>query len=440
MNRTREPLLPMLCHWITVVAHALPRRSVPTLIELVVGALLRRRGWVTAAYLAMAAQRHWTSYYKGLQRGHGSWRRVGQSLAGLLRCSFQRRGWSLVGDDAITCRAAPQAPSRGRPHHPSRQVNRPRLLPGQCWVLLAAVLSRGRRDGRAMPVLARLQRTVGTRSQLRAAGVLLRAVGAIVQDCPVRVLWDCGYRRCKVIQYAQAWGFAVSGQVRRDPALDALPMEGVVVGGQRRRGRPRVDGLKSTPAPGAVLPECRGRRWLSGQGPWLRSRRAPVKVRFLQGQGVRVVWVQFEAEAGPLSTRRRRLATEADRRPEGILKADAWRWPIEPLVNQLRQGWGWLEVWQQRRQGLTRWGQIRFVADALAPLLVLKGGDHLAAVTHLTPWRQGRPITAGLVRLALPRRLSHVNRRAWWDPTSRKFQPPAAAEETGSGLPLAQAA
>ena len=37
MNRTRAQLLPILCHWITFLAHALPRRSVPPFIELVVG-------------------------------------------------------------------------------------------------------------------------------------------------------------------------------------------------------------------------------------------------------------------------------------------------------------------------------------------------------------------------------------------------------------------
>jgi hypothetical protein len=89
---------------------------------------------------------------------------------------------------------------------------------------------------------------------------------------------------------------------------------------------------------------------------------------------------------------------------------------------------------------LARWVQILFVAYALAQRLVLKGGNHLAALTQLTPWRQGRPVTAGLVRLALQRILGQVNLRAWWDPKSRTFQPPAAAEGTASGLPLAQAA
>src|SRR5512144_1419845 len=439
MNRTREQLLPILCHWIPFLAHALALRSVPTFIELVVGVLLSQRGWVTAAYLAITAQRHWTSYYKWLQQGRWSWLRLGQYLAVLLRCSFKRRVWYLVVDDSINCRASPQAPSCGRHYHHSRKVNRPKFLQGQCWVLLAAVLSRGRRYCSAIPLVARLQRTVGNRSKLQAACVLLRAVGAIFQECRVRVLLDCWYMRRRVIQYAQAWGFAVIGQIRRDTALYAMP-EGVVVGGRRRRGRPRRYGLKYTPERVAALPERRVRLWLYGKWHWVRYRSAVVKARFLKGQVVRMVWVQFEAEEGTLGTPRLLLATEAALRPEVILKAYARRWPIEPLFNQLRHGWGWLEAWQESRQVLARWVQIVFVAYALAQLLVLKGGDHLAALTQLAPWRQGRPVTAGLVRLALQRLLGQVNLRAWWDPKSRKFQPPAVAEETVSGLPLAQAA
>jgi hypothetical protein len=90
-----------------------------------------------------------------------------------------------------------------------------------------------------MPLVARLQRTVGNTNKLRSACVLWRAVGLIFQDCQVRVLVDCGYRRCKVIHYAQAGDVAVIGQGRRDTALYAWPVEEVTVTGRRRGGRPR---------------------------------------------------------------------------------------------------------------------------------------------------------------------------------------------------------
>jgi hypothetical protein len=155
---------------------------------------------------------------------------------------------------------------------------------------------------------------------------------------------------------------------------------------------------------------------------------------------VRAVWVQFEAEEGTLGAPRLLIATAADLRPQVISKAYARRWPMAPLCNQLRHGWGWLEAGQQSRQVWARWVQSLFVAYALPQVLVLKGGDRLAARTRLTPWRQDRPVTAGLVRLALQRIVGQVNLRAWWDPKSRQVQPPAVAEETAAEPPLAQAA
>ena len=78
----------------------------PTLIERVVGTLLSRRGWVTEAYLAIAAQRLWSSYYQWWQQGRWPWRRLGQYLAVLRRGSFQQRVGYLVVDDSINCQAS----------------------------------------------------------------------------------------------------------------------------------------------------------------------------------------------------------------------------------------------------------------------------------------------------------------------------------------------
>jgi hypothetical protein len=44
----------ILCHFITFLASALPLRSVPTFIELVVGAMITRAGFVTEAWLAIS--------------------------------------------------------------------------------------------------------------------------------------------------------------------------------------------------------------------------------------------------------------------------------------------------------------------------------------------------------------------------------------------------
>jgi hypothetical protein len=51
---------------ITFLAQALPKRSVPTFLELLFGAMLTQNGFVTEAWLAIKPRRHWTSYFKWL--------------------------------------------------------------------------------------------------------------------------------------------------------------------------------------------------------------------------------------------------------------------------------------------------------------------------------------------------------------------------------------
>ena len=60
---------------ITFLTKVLPARSVPTFIELLIGAMLTQTGFVTDAWLAIKPLRSRTAYYKRLQRG--KWSGVG---------------------------------------------------------------------------------------------------------------------------------------------------------------------------------------------------------------------------------------------------------------------------------------------------------------------------------------------------------------------------
>ena len=77
--------------FITFLAVALPIRSVPTFIELLIGAMLTQAGFVTQAWLAVNMHRHWTSYYKWLQKGKWSWVKLGIQMARLLIAFFPKQ-------------------------------------------------------------------------------------------------------------------------------------------------------------------------------------------------------------------------------------------------------------------------------------------------------------------------------------------------------------
>ena len=153
------------------------------------------------------------------------------------------------------------------------------------------------------------------------------------------------------------------------------------------------------------------------------------KARFLDGQLVKVVWVQFENEDGSLKPARLLLTTRTNISGIDIIKAYAKRWSIEPMFHQLKNRWGWNETWQQSRQVLHRWVQIISLSYALVQLLTY-WKESAGQEMHLDiPWRKHAPITAGLVRLKLQRNLQQVAVRDWWDVKSRIFKPPARAIE-----------
>jgi hypothetical protein len=194
---------PVLCRWISFLAHALPWRSVPTFVELLIGAMLSRRGFVTEAWLTVHAQRHWTSYYKWLQQGRWSWVRLGQAQGRLLCSQFACRVWYWVIDDSVTCRALSKAPASGYHYNHSRKPNRPAHVRGQGWVNLSAVL-RSRSAGMqcdtaavapAAPRRQHQQIALGLCADLRPGAGIQRGAGAITTGL-LRVYAPAGYRVC----------------------------------------------------------------------------------------------------------------------------------------------------------------------------------------------------------------------------------------------------
>jgi len=96
----------VLFHCITFLVEALPLRSAPTFIELVVGVMLTQAGFVTQAYLALPMKRNWSSYYKWIEHGKWSWASFGIQMAKLLVRFFPQSVWHLIIDDTLILRSS----------------------------------------------------------------------------------------------------------------------------------------------------------------------------------------------------------------------------------------------------------------------------------------------------------------------------------------------
>ena len=402
---------------ITFLAQALPKRSVPTFLELLLGAMLTQNGFVTEAWLAIKPRRHWTSYFKWLQKGRWSWVALGLQTA---RLALQKTAGSrcyVAIDDTLVFRCSRKAPESRIHHQHGCKVNRPVYVRGQNWVSLALVLPQGWRS-LALPILSRLSRRTGNSGKLVAAKTLLRVARRLFADRRVTLLVDSWYMRKSLLLSAQTLGYQVIGQVRKDTALYLPPP---VHNG--KRGRPRKYGDKLTAERVAEWPVIRQRLFIYSEWHRVHYRSCVALARFLGGQRVRAVWSQIENKDGTLRQPRLILSTDLELSATRILLAYNRRWSIEDLFNQLKNRWGWKETWQQTRQVLHRWTQILSTSYALPQLLAQMGSEEVKDLASISPWRSKQPITAGRVRQGLQRIFRHVDIRSHWNPKSGKFEP-----------------
>lgn len=402
---------------ITFLAQALPKRSVPTFLELLFGAMLTQNGFVTDAWLAIKPRRHWTSYFKWLQKGRWSWVALGLQTARLALQNAEGSRCYVAIDDTLVFRGSRKAPESRIHHQHGCKVNRPVYVRGQNWVTLALVLPQGWRS-LALPILSRLSRSTGNSGKLVAAKTLLRVSRRLFAERMVTLLVDSWYMRKSLLLPAQALGYQIIGQVRKDTALYLPPPAH-----NGKRGRPRKYGDKLTAECVAELPVTRQRLFIYSDWHMVHYRSCDVLARFLGGQRVRAVWSQIENKDGTLRQPRLILSTDLGLSATRILLAYNRRWSIEDLFNQLKNRWGWKDTWQQTRQVLHRWTQILSTSYALPQLLAQMNSDEVKELASISPWRNKQPITAGRVRQGLQRIFRHVDIRSHWNPKSGKFAP-----------------
>ena len=411
-----------LSQWISLILVAVPIRSRATFVELLCACLISPEGWVTRAITAICRRKHWTTYYKLIERGSVRIVPLARALLAVVLSVLVPDAILLVIDDTLVPRHSKSAPGCTFRHDHARKTNRPEYLLAQCWVTLGISVWSAAGRNWVLPILSRLVPATGNRNKLIIAMALVRALAPAI-SVPVRVLFDSWFMRAKLVMPLLQRGFHVIGQARCDTALFLPPPPST------GRGRPRKYGPRLTQESILALPATTLTLFLYGKEQTVRLRSVVAVARFLKATPVRAVWCEFfDPEKNTWSKSRLLLATESHLTAETVARLYARRWGIEPLFHNLKRWWGVANLWQQSRRTLELWMQIRSTAWTLAQLLVLVAGDRFP-INAVAPWRAKQPLTAGLIAQWLRIEFTGLPFRDGFDRKSQKFSFPEQPDD-----------
>lgn len=409
-----------LSEWITQLLEAVPIRSRATFVELLCACMISPEGWVTRAIGALRRKKHWTTYYKLIERGYVEVLPIARAVLALILQVLADPVLTFVLDDTLVPRTSATAPGCSIRHDHANKANRPPFLLSQCWLTLGVSVCGLNNAKWVLPVLSRLVPSEGNRNKLVLALAMIRDLLPGTSQ-RVRVLFDCWFMRARLVLPLLEQGCSVIGQARIDTAL-FLPPE---TPHTPRRGRTRKYGERLTPERIAALPVQEYRLALYGKEQRIRLRSSIAVVRFLKGAPMRALWCQFfDPDKDAWTKPRLLLASELGLDALTVVHLYARRWGIEPLFHNLKRWWGASNLWQQSQAALELWMQIRSTAWVLAQLLTLVVAKAFP-IHNVAPWRAGHALTAGLVAQWMRIEFTGLAFRDGFNKKSQKFSFPA---------------
>jgi hypothetical protein len=192
----------IFAQWVTFIWQALPPKLQPTLLELLFGAMIARRGHIFSAILSIRTALSWNSYYKAVEQGRFIWLLLAKRWLLLLIDVFQLNELVLTLDDFISVRASKKAPAVGWHFDHAKRSNRPKFLWGQLRLHLSKRLT-----GSSVSVTSETHACCGQHKQTNHCNLSHETAS---QAYPIQYTHKSAYR-CMVYAWATGSGTAPHG-------------------------------------------------------------------------------------------------------------------------------------------------------------------------------------------------------------------------------------
>ena len=410
--------LKVIYYLLNVIIISIPYKNKKLIYGFIVEIIKTRSGHITDNIKGLIGEYNYTTIYKFIERCKWNAIAVHQVFVLAIIKIFEIDKITIIIDDTIIYRSRRKKIVKGSQlYDHSNKANRSKYVWGQNILMLAVIVKIMGKEI-TLPVILHL---IGynqkdnanengpefSSNKITSAGKMLSIVKLFLEKHKIEhknivVLFDAFFAKKRMIFSVEEFKYIF--QVRKDTALFEFPEEKKVV----TRGRKKKYGKRIFINEKQL--DQKVKKFIYGKKQTIRFTSKICKARFLDGKPVLAVWVKLENS----KKIHLYLSTELSFQPIQMLTRYSKRWNIEPLFNELKNIFGFKDIWLQKDNYYQKFLHLKLWAFIITKLSMINNLNIINKfVTDNLPWRIKKnnriPITNGIIQLTLSHFLGLLN-------------------------------
>ena len=312
---------------------------------------------------------------------------------------FKIKKVSISIDDSIVYRSRKEKVPQGHKQFDHAQkANRSSFVFGQKWLAFGLIITIG---GITMTLPLFIYLVKPKKNLISTTIVIQKMIRGVIKrkglSLEVEMLTDSWFARGRLILRAKhRYDFSTITMARKDLVICEIPE----IPKKKKVGRPKKYGDKIQPKLEDLTEEIT--LFIYGKEVSIKYKEAIAKARFLKGEVIKAVWLNFEGS----QSMRLLIATDTELSAEEIIKRYSQRWDIESMFNELKNRFRFKDIMMHTSQNYYRFLYFKIWCFIIIKISSIQFEKKIQDyIQDFLPWRihhkKGITVTAGSTKLAL---------------------------------------
>jgi hypothetical protein len=420
--------LKVIYYLLNVIIISIPYKNKKLIYDFIVEIIKTRSGHITDSLKGLILEYNFTTIYKFIERCKWNAITVHQQFVLAIIKIFEIKQITIIIDDTIIYRSRRKKIVKGsKLYDHSNKPNRSKYVWGQNVLMLAVIVKIMSKEI-TLPVILHLigykqkdsrneNKPEFSSNKITSAGKMLSIVRLFLEKHKIEhkntvILFDSFFAKKRLILSVEKFKYIF--QVRKDTALFEFPKEKKLV----TRGRKKKYGNRIFINEKQLNKKVK--KFIYGKEQTIHFTSKICKARFLDGKPVLAVWAKLENS----KKIHLYLSTELSLDPIQLLTIYSKRWNIEPLFNELKNIFGFKDIWLQKNIYYQKFLHLKLWAFIITKLSMINNLNIINTyVMDNLPWRIKKQnhitITNGIIQLTLSHFLGLLNFNTFFRKSSK---------------------